>query len=133
MAKDKEITIDHFINLTTRVCLPRYSQQYHNIDGKWVSVDDIDPKNISLLVVDIDKIRMFNPPSENDNYRDFQGDYCEVVLWSGEKYPIHGKYELYQKYEEEWKTINWNIFCELNEKLREIKKTYESGEKDNNS
>ena len=45
MGKDKEITIDHFINLTTRVCLPRYSQQYHNIDGKWVSVDDIDPKN----------------------------------------------------------------------------------------
>lgn len=133
MAKDKEIAIEHFINLTTKVFLPRYSQDYHNIDGKWVSVDDINPKNISLLAVDIDKIRMFNPPSENDNYRDFQDDYCEVVLWSGEKYPIHGKCQLYQKYEEEWKTINWNIFCELNEKLREIKKTYESGEKDNNS
>lgn len=88
-------TASHFINVSTQVYLPIYSQSYHNVNGEFISIDDIDEKNIRFRKFGIDNIRRFVKPE--DNHRGFKSDYCIVELYNGETYPIHGSVEEWEK------------------------------------
>ena len=35
-------TASHFISVITQVHLPIYSETYHNVNGEWISIDDIE-------------------------------------------------------------------------------------------
>lgn len=100
-------TASHFISVITQVHLPIYSETYHNVNGEWISIDDIDEKNIGRRKFDIDKIRRFVKPEQN--HRGFKSDYCIVELYNGETYPIHGSFEEWEK--------QYNDLCETNKSL----------------
>jgi hypothetical protein len=108
----------HFIQVITEVYLPIYSEYYHNINGEWVSVDDIDEKNIRYRKFDIDKIRRFVKPEQN--HRGFKSDYCIVELYNGETYPIHGSIEEWEKQYDDLRETNNFLYKKMHDNFKKI-------------
>lgn len=109
--------LTHYIDLDTKVLLPIYSETYHNINGEWVSIDDIDERNIHYRKFNLNKIKTF---SELKHDRGFKQDHCVVELWDGTYYPIHGSIKEWEKQYEKWHNINRDIYHELNIELSKI-------------
>ena len=109
--------LTHYIDLDTKVLLPIYSENYHNINGEWVSIDDIDERNIHYRRFDLNKIKNFSELKDN---RGFKHDHCVVELWDGTYYPIHGSIKEWEKQNEKWREINNNIYHDLNIELSKI-------------
>lgn len=108
----------HYVDVKSQVQLPIYSERYHNIEGEWTSVDDIDEKNICYKRFSINTIRRFITPKQNNER--FKSEYCLVELFNGEIYPIHGSRDEWEKQYDEWKDINKVLFGKLYEKLDQL-------------
>jgi hypothetical protein len=110
--------LSHYVDLDTKVLLPIYSEHYHNINGEWVSIDDIDERNICYRRFDLNKICQFKTPPSN--HRSFKSEYCLVETYDGSSYPIHGSIEEWEKQYEKWHNINRDIYHDLNIELSKI-------------
>lgn len=111
-------TTSHFIQVITQVYLPIYSESYHNINGKWVSIDDIDEKNIGYRRFDLDKINRFIKPEQD--HRGFKSDYCIVELYNGETYPIHGSAEEWEKQYDDLRETNNSLYKKMHDNFRKV-------------
>jgi hypothetical protein len=110
--------VSHFIQVITQVYLPIYSESYHNINGEWVSIDDLDEKNIRYRKFDLDKISRFIKP-END-HRGFKSDYCIVELYNGETYPIHGSAEEWERQYDDLHETNNSLYKKMHDNFRKV-------------
>lgn len=109
--------LSHYVDLDTKVLLPIYSETYYNINGEWVSIDDIDERNIHYRRFDLGKIKQFSELKDN---RGFKHDHCVVELWDGTFYPIHGTVNEWTLQHEKWNDINNDIYHKLNIELSKI-------------
>lgn len=112
MTQEYKGRTSHYLTVETQIGLPIYSENYHNIDGEWVSIDDIDEKNICYRKFSLDKIRRFITPQEN--HRGFKSEYCILELFNGEQYPIHGSKIKWENQYEEWRKINKELTNKMN-------------------
>lgn len=111
-------TVSHFISVITQVYLPIYSESYHNVNGEWISIDDIDEKNIGYRKFDIDKIRRFIKPEQN--HRWFKSDYCIVELYNGETCIIHGSFEEWEKQYDDLRKTNHSLYSKMCDVFRKV-------------
>lgn len=118
MAIDYSGRLSHYVDLNTKIFLPIYSENYHNINGEWVSIDDIDERNIHYRGFDLNKIRQFKTPPSN--HRGFKSEYCLVETYDGSSYPIHGSIKEWEIQYEKWRNINGDIYHDLNIELSKI-------------
>ena len=116
---ENKIYIENYIEVETQINIPIYSEHFHNINGEWLSVDDIDTKNIGWRKVPINKINDFIDSSKKNYHYDFKNDYCIMVL-NGQHIPIHGKAKDWIKRIEKCKRINSDIYSKLNKELSKI-------------
>lgn len=110
--------LSHYVNIDTQVYLPIYSESYKLLNGLYVSIDDIDERNICYRKFNLNKIRKFKTPPSN--YRGFNSEYCLVETYDGSSYPIHGSIKEWEKQYEKWHNINRDIYHELNIELSKI-------------
>ena len=110
--------VSHFIQVITEVYLPIYSETYHNVNGEWVSIDDIDEKNIRYRKFDISKIIRFIKPEQN--HRGFKSDYCIVELYNGETYPIHVSIEEWEKQYDDLYETNKSLYSKMYDDFRKV-------------
>lgn len=122
---ESKIYIENYIKVETQIKIPIYSEHYHNINGEWVSVDDIDSKNISCRRFPINQIKYFIDSSEKHYHRDFKNDFCIMVTMKDEHIPIHGKAKDWIKRLEKCNRINYDIYSKLNTELKNIEKTFQ--------
>ena len=110
--------VSHFIQVITEVYLPIYSESYHNINGEWISIDDIDEKNIRYRTFDIAKICRFIKPEQD--HRGFKSDYCIVELYNGETYPIHGSFEEWEKQYDNLRETNHSLYSKMHDDFKKV-------------
>lgn len=111
-------TASHFIRVITQVYLPIYSETYHNVNGEWISIDDIDEKNIRYRKFDIDEIIKFVKPEQD--HRGFKSDYCIVELYNGTTYPIHGSVEEWDKQYNDLRETNYSLYSKMYDDFKNV-------------
>ena len=109
--------LSHYVNIDTQVYLPIYSESYKLLNGLYVSIDEIDERNIHYRRFNLKQIKNFKKPINNPG---FSLEYCIVELWDGTFYPIHGSIKEWEKQYEKWHDINRDIYHDLNIELSKI-------------
>jgi hypothetical protein len=110
--------LSHYVNIDTQVYLPIYSESYKLLNGLYVSIDDIDERNIHYRRFNLKQIKNFKKPINNNP--GFSLEYCILETMSGMEYPIHGSIKEWEKQYEKWREINNNIYHDLNIELSKI-------------
>lgn len=110
--------LSHYVDIDTKVYLPIYSESYKLLNGLYVSIDDIDERNIHYRRFNLKQIKNFKKPINNNP--GFSLEYCIVELWDGTFYPIHGNVNEWEKQYEKWHNINKDIYHDLNIELSKI-------------
>ena len=87
--------LSHYVNINTQVYLPIYSQSYKLLNGLYVSIDDIDERNIHYRCFNLKQIKNFKKPINNN--LGFSLEYCILETIDGMEYPIHGSIEEWEK------------------------------------
>ena len=110
--------LSHYVDIDTKVYLPIYSESYKLLNGLYVSIDEIDERNIHYRRFNLRQIKNFKKPINNNP--GFSLEYCIVELWDGTFYPIHGSVNEWEKQYEKWHNINKDIYHDLNIELSKI-------------
>lgn len=106
----------HSINIETYVYLPIYSEDCKCINNEWISIDDIDERNIRYRSFNLKSIKQFK---ENDFYTGdgFKSEFCVLKTYNGFTYPIHGSLEKWNEQLQKWKEANYEISNKINENI----------------
>jgi hypothetical protein len=104
------------INIETYVYLPIYSETCKCINNDWISIDDIDERNVKYRRFKLKSIKQFK---ENNLYTgdSFKSEFCLVEINGDFTYPIHGSVEKWNEQLQKWKEANYEFSNKINENI----------------